>query len=367
MDKIEQLKNFITASLQTGMSSEEITHQLRTSGWDEATITKAFAEVRKIIKPAPVPSTDQSPNNPTQAGAQIAANGQKRGRLKTSWLLFKQSLKLLKNNKQLIRYPSMSLLVNTFVTVLFAPIFFFGYNYLIVEGPVVDGSSSLSLSPAGMAVAFIYYVISFFFVYIYSAGLAAHILDIFHGKSDHYKKYMKIAWSKSLIIFVYSVITTTVGIILGMLERRGTVGNIASRLFGAVWSLANLFTVPIIIDSEMNAPQAIKESARLFIARWGENIAGRLTFGGITMLFYMFIFVPIMIIVSLGLIMLGPIGIVLAIILFILATITFAIVQTTASNVLSVALYFYAKYQQIPPAFDPSLLNSVFIAKKAKK
>lgn len=363
MDKEQQLKSYILEHLQSGVSPDEITQQLRGSGWDEASISNAFKAVQSTIVPTPVSQTSVPGGGPV-----TEATGKKRGRLKTSWLLLKQSLKVLKNNKELVRYPVMGGLLSLIVTIPFGAMFFFGENTLYYVTKNFEGKEDASLTLLGLAVTFVYYVIIYFIIFMYNTGLAANVLDIFRGKSEKYHAYMARAWAKKVPIFVYSLITATVGMILRAIEERSRlIGYLVSRILGTLWGLANLFTIPIIAENDITAPAAIKKSTKLFISKWGENIAARITFGGLAFLIFLLMFIPIVIVsVMLGA-TLGPIGIILALIIIFTIILVFSLVQSAASSILSTALYFYAEYQQVPAAFDKDLLNSVFIPKKQKR
>ncbi|MDQ2972860.1 MAG: DUF6159 family protein [bacterium] len=370
MEQTEKLKAYIYSQLQSGVNPNEITAQLRGAGWDEQRITEAFSGVQAQIVPAATPVQDNSTQVVAESlqPATFQASGKKRGRIKTSWLLMKQSLKVLRNNKQLLKYPLMGGIINILVTIIFAIIFYIGRDSLIFTAKDVFGDNEVYLKGPGYILGFIYYVLAFFIIFIYNAGLAAHVLDIFRGTSRDYKHYMKIAWSKKRVIFVFSLINSTVGIILHFIEQRaGWLGWIVSRIFGILWTLANLFTIPIIVETESSAPSAIKQSSKLFKSRWGENIAARITFGGLMFLFYLLIFIPVITVLGILLSMLGTVGLILIIPIIIFSLILFATVETAASNILSTALYYYARYGEVPAAFDAELLNSTLIPKRQKR
>lgn len=391
MDNQEKLKNYIYQQFQAGLHPDEITQQLRTAGWDETTISDAFRAVQSAITPSPQPlsshtTTPQDLGQTATQGQQLTGTinnavgpttsnpathfeptGRKRGRIKTSWLLLKQSIKILQNNKQLFRYPFMGAIISLLIAIVFAIIIFANGDTFVYRATDVFGDEEFYFTGPGMVVGFIYYVIAFFVIFMYNAGLAAHVLDIFRGKSQDYKYYMKIAWSKRVTIFFYSLITATIGLILHAIEQRSRwIGYIVSRILGALWSLANLFTIPIIVESDSSAPSAIKQSTKLFLSRWGENIAARITFGGLALVIYLLVLVPFFALALILSTFLGTFGLILLIAMVIASIILFVTVETAASNVLSTALYFYARYQQIPAAYDPELLNSVFIPKKKR-
>lgn len=364
MDDQKKLNDYMYRQLQAGLQPEEIAQQLRTAGWDETTIANSFEAARAALTPnTQLPNLNGQP--PVTPMVSFAPTGQKRGRIKTGWVLLGQSLKVLQHNKQLIRYPFVAGLIGLLLTIVFVVISMIGGDTFLAWTTTASGKNELSLTGYGTALAGVYYIITFFVVFIYNAGLAAHVLDIFRGVSQPYKHYMKIAWSKWVQIFFYAVITTTVGYILRLIEERFKIlGFIISRIFGTLWTLANLFTIPIIVESDSSAPSAIKQSTRLFLSRWGENITARITFGGIAFGLYLLLLIPLFILTIILAGALGGAGIIIGVFLVFVSLIVFVTIETAAESVLSTALYFYAKYEQIPGAYEPELLNSTFVSKK---
>lgn len=353
-DQTVQLSNYIRQQLQSGLNPNEIHAQLKQAGWTDEAIQAGFAHVQQLIMPnlsGPQPGTVT------------------RGRFKTGWLLFKQSLKVLRQNEGLTRYVLMSFLFSLGLTLIFTVIFVLGRHSLITTTTAAQpGNNNLTPTALGYLILFVYYVLAFFIVNIYSAGLVSNVLDLFQGQAKHYKDYMKAARAKSGKLFIFSVIEATVGLILRVIaERSKLLGRIIVYILGAAWSLARLFVVPVIVTTDDNAVAAIKRSTQLLISTWGENLAGRVSFAGIAFLVYLFILLPI----SLVLIFLGAaighvVGAIVGAVLAILLYIAFSILVSTASSVMNTALFYYAQNRQVPPAFDPSLINSVFISRKRK-
>ena len=228
MNDQEKLNSYIYRQLQAGLQPEEIAQQLRTAGWDEATIARSFEAARATLTPLaqpmappaqPMVTSPSSQSSPivqqmaTGPAVSFAPTGQKRGRIKTGWLLLKQSMKVLLHNKQLIRYPFMGGLMSLLLTIIFAVIVIAGHSIFLVNSVDSAGKSVWTANLYGNMLGAVYYVLTFFVIFLYNAGLAAHVLDIFRGTSQPYKHYMKVAWSKRVPIFFYAIITATVGFI----------------------------------------------------------------------------------------------------------------------------------------------------------
>ncbi len=393
MEHQQQLCNYIYQQIQSGVHPHEVAQQLRTAGWDEPSIQQAFSVVQSWIAPvapqAPAPnSTAGNPAGQTQvasrdqnqaAAAQplayqestrpagYAPSGAKRGRLKTAWLLMKQSFRVLTINKQLIKYPLMAGIFSLLLALIFIAVIVLAKDAFVYEAEDAFGDGTFHFTPLGMAAGFVYYVLVFFAINFYNAALTAHVLDIFRGTSGTYKSYLKRAWAKKTQLFVYTLITASVGIILQAIEQRSRIlGWIVSRFLGALWSLANLFTVPIIVESDSSASSAIKQSTKLFVSRWGENIAGRIGFGGIVFLLYLLCIFPVFYVLLMLGSLAGTYGFIAALVVLLVLSVLVVAVEVAASSILNAALYVYARYQQIPAAFDADLLNGAFRQKKRR-
>jgi hypothetical protein len=287
-EHIDSLINYIQQQLRAGLQPNEIAAQLRQAGWLNEHINQAFQQVQAQIMPNPI--VNHSVNSNAEQPAATVSNyeqpirkpqftTQKRGRIKTGWLLFRQSLRVLRNNKGLTRYAFVSAIVSLGLIIVFSLFFVVGRNTFITASSLNNTSNNnVSLTPVGYIVALIYYVLAFFVVNIYSAGLAANVLDLFNGNSQPYKQYMKKAWSRAGTIFVFSALEATVGLILrAIIERSKLLGRIVAWILGALWSISRLFVIPIIITSNQNAFGAIKQSILLLKSTWGENIVGRVS------------------------------------------------------------------------------------------
>jgi len=156
MNDQEKLNSYIYRQLQAGLQPEEIAQQLRTAGWDEATIARSFEAARATLTPLaqpmappaqPMVTSPSSQSSPivqqmaTGPAVSFAPTGQKRGRIKTGWLLLKQSMKVLLHNKQLIRYPFMGGLMSLLLTIIFAVIVIAGHSIFLVNSVDSAGKS----------------------------------------------------------------------------------------------------------------------------------------------------------------------------------------------------------------------------------
>jgi hypothetical protein len=213
---------------------------------------------------------------------------------------------------------------------------------------------------------FVYYLITFYVINFYGAGLAANVLDLCSGKKLSYSDYMKKARSKSINIFVYSLIEATVGILLRLIaDKSSFTSKLLTQLLGGVWSIATLFTIPIMISTERGPIDSVKDSAKLMIHTWGENLIARGSLSlAITFLFVLpvtFLFIGIEVLLA---ILFHWTGLFIGVFLLITVLFICALLTNTAKSILNTVMYYYASNNKIPLGFDEIALKNMFTTKK---
>jgi ABC-type multidrug transport system fused ATPase/permease subunit len=360
-----ELSRYIFTQLQQSLTPDDIATQLRTAGWPEADIATGFMAAQSQLTPTP---TEGAPSQtPVQLPPPIA-----RGRIKTGWLLFKQSIRVIKDNPGLSRYMIMSMVYSLTILAIVAVIVIFDITHdqvLYIEETDAAGDSTIYPTLPGLIILIAMGYISTVITYYYGTALSAHVLGIFRGTQSTYREYIALARKRLPAIATYALIATIVGYILRAIEERFKfVGVIVARIFGALWVLATSFVLPIIADTNENGLRAIKQSGGLFKANWGETITGRVTLTGLLVILYLLIGIPLTIVLAVALgTVAGMVGVIIAIILFFIGIVVISVLEILATNILNVSLYYYAKYKVIPPSFSPELLASVFVDKKKKK
>lgn len=361
------INTYVITQLQAGLTPEDITVQLTAAGWTNDAIQATFAAASQQLHATTIAATAPQPDSTAQLPPPI-----KRGRMKTGWLLFKQSLAVIKHNPALVRYMVMSMLLSLALVAIMMTIFivdFLNGQTLISAGIDTDGRSDFFPTLAGIGVGVIFGFVGTVIAYYYATALSSHVLGIFRGTPGTYAQHISVARAKLPAIIAYAAIATAVGYLLRLLEERFRwVGWIISKILGALWTLATSFVLPIIADSDDNGPAAIKRSVALFKTTWGETIASRVSLTGLVILLYLLIATPLAFILSFVMMpILGVIGALIVIALYIIGIVILSVLGALAENILNACLYYYAQYGAIPPAYSPELLASVFIDKKKKK
>jgi hypothetical protein len=346
------VSNYIIEQLARGVSADEIQAQLLKAGYAKNSIKTAFTAVHAIQTPTPA-SAHRSVTAPVVKP--------KRGRIKTGWLLFKQSISILKQQPNLIRYVITSAILTLIITILaIIPMAIYRDTFFNIVASKNDQSVGITLW--GYLLVFVYYLTSYTIINYYLAGLAADLFDSFQGKEQGYKIYMQMARAKLPKLIAFSLLEATVGIILRNLQERGGIfGAITSLLGSIIWSIARLFVVPIIMFTNDGPFVAVKRSAQLIAKTWGENITGRIALSTVLYLGLILIILPLSFITAIfSSELLGLWGIVIGVASFIISAFVVAIFSSTADSILNVVLYYYAQTGQLPPAFSAELINASF-------
>jgi len=85
----------------------------------------------------------------------------------------------------------------------------------------------------------------------------------------------------------YAAISATVGLILRWFQERGSLGALASSVFGLARSLATFLVVPVLVAENLGPLESIQRSTQLLRKTWGEQIVGNFSIGLIFGLFFL--------------------------------------------------------------------------------
>ena len=124
------------------------------------------------------------------------------------------------------------------------------------------------------------YVALAFVTIFFNAAIVGTAMKRLHGEDASIKDGLALARQHLGKIFVWALITATVGMILRTCqERAGIVGRIVIGLIGIAWNVITFFVVPVLLYEPVGVPEAIKRSASIFRQRWGEQFIGNATIG----------------------------------------------------------------------------------------
>jgi hypothetical protein len=274
-------------------------------------------------------------------------------RIKRGWALTKKSWALLKEHRDLARFPIYGAITTILLGILFL-------------GP---GAYFLDQHTYGAGIALIVigvYVLSVIGIY-FSVGLAACADLIFRGQEATVGDGMGVANSRFAQICGWAALSTAFGLIVGLLESQGgAIGEIAGRLVGMAWSLITFLSVPVIAIEGTGPVGTLKRSASLFRDRWGQQITGNIAIGGAVALFGI---IPAAALIVIGLVVWPSAGFAGAVLVVIGALILCValVISKALSGIFGVALYRYALDGEVVGGFTQEDLESAVKQKRGAK
>jgi Family of unknown function (DUF6159) len=265
------------------------------------------------------------------------------GALSRGFRLMKVSWGVVKQDRQLLWLPVISFLCSLIVMAVFA------------LGAVGIGipEQGESPSPALYVLLFVMYVVLSFVTVYFNAAVIGTAMKRLKGEDASIRDGLAMTRQHVGQIFVWALITATVGMILRLLqERAGLLGRIVLGVIGLAWTVITFFVVPVILFEPESATGAIKRSASIFRQRWGEQFTGQATIGVAILL----IGIPVALIGG----AIAAAAPVVGIPLLVIAIGVLAAIGAACTGVFNAALYRYATTGESSGAFTVEDMNSSF-------
>jgi hypothetical protein len=307
---------------------------------------------------------------------------QEMGRFTRSWLLFKTSLSVVSNNRELLLFPIVTALLMIVIFLFFlAPVALMptGYsltqvehwqtigNRIGVEVAAGDSEKNFTFSTPALAYLVFLYLASMFLGTFFNVAFYNEILAALSGQPVSVGRGLRFAMTRLKAILMWSLLAGIVGLVIKALEERfGLIGRIVMRLIGVAWSVASVFAVPIIVRDEdaTNPVQTLKKSADILRRTWGEALIGYVgvSFASGVIVLGSLVFLLIAVIASIALNSGWIIGI--AAVLWFLGVLAFGYLTSVMSQVYKGALYLYAADQIVAAPYSADMFNSAWKFKK---
>ncbi len=269
------------------------------------------------------------------------------GRFQNSIALAKSSWQVLRDDKQLVVIPLLSLLATLVLAVA----------VLLPIGLIVrNGSGGYSGSkPLVWVLGFIGSVALTYIVVFFNAALVFAANSRFQGEPVEIADAIRAAAARSHVLLPWAIVSATVSIVLRAVEQRGGVfGRIVGSLAGVAWSVVTFLVLPILVFEGIGPIAAVKRSGELFKRTWGENLMTNAGIGLVGVLAVLVGAVPLVLLLAVG----GPVAVV-GIVVFVLWCVAVLLVSTALTGIFQVALYRFATGTPVP-GFEPAQLEGSF-------
>ena len=279
-----------------------------------------------------------------------------------SWDLTKTSFGVIKQDKELLLYPLIGLILS--IVFLLALL----YPTILVE---FQQDGSLEWDFVQMAVAFVTYLGLAFIGTFSNMCVVYTAKKRFEGGDATFGESISYTMKRLHLVLGWAVVSATVGIIFRALdnlaERAGGIGEIVlgivRGLLGMVWSVVTLFVVPAMVYKGLTPIPAIKDSVRVLKETWGETLIRSFGFGIAQFLFYLIgalAFGGLFATVGIMSGTMMTIVVVLAITYFVGVAFVFLLAET----IFNTALYHYASSGEVAPGYTQETLSGAFRDKK---
>jgi len=282
---------------------------------------------------------------------------------KRSKNLTKSSFRVIRKDPELFAYVILSSIISFSILLFFLLPIIFSEIYSAFSG-------SLFAELATWLIYFILYLCLFLVSTFFNFAIVYTVAKRFSGHNAKFFESLKFAFSKFHLIFLWSLVAATLGIILKILEnigRKGGFGAIVSQIsrliIGLAWSIATIFAIPVMVYKGVGPFKAIKRSVKTLKKTWGDYLIKEI---GFTLSLLLFLFVGLAIGISLTIIgfminyIIGRIFILLVVAYCVILFITFGLMN----QVFNTALYIYAETGHVPKEFSENLLKNSFLQNK---
>ena len=271
-------------------------------------------------------------------------------RLMQSWQLLVAAWRFLLANKDLIILPVVSIVaaigffVVTAASAMYAIV---DYNY--------SHNSDINMAVIIAIFAAIYFCLSFIAIF-FNAAFVACVTARLKNQPLSILGGLAVACNKAGNIFAWSVISSTVGVIVSaLINTHSIVEKIVVYIVSVSWSLATYFMIPILVNENIGPIKAIKKSAALFGNNWRRVVS--VSF--ILSLFFMVLIFGTMYLIAKLHIYNYTMGLILATII-----VSAILVNMTFNTIVNSVLYIYHIANVQPAGFDRALIDSIFVKKK---
>ncbi len=276
------------------------------------------------------------------------------GRFSNSWALIKASAAILRQDRELIVFPIVSMIASILLMIGFAvPIWFTGAYESLNEGSV-----------ATYTVAFLFYLCQYTIIFFCNTALVGAAMIRMRGGDPTVTDGFRIASQRIVPILGYAFIAATVGMILRTIaERAGIIGKIVISLIGFAWNVATFLVVPILAVENIGPVDAVKRSSQLLKQTWGEQLIGNTGMGFALGLLFFGLILAGGALVAAAVAIESIVLIVSVVVLLIVAGVALALIGSALTGIYTAAVYNYAVTGQTNSFMSDDLVRNAFHSK----
>jgi len=275
------------------------------------------------------------------------------GRFANTWRLTKHSWSLLKQDRELLWLPVLSMLTILAIVAAAAVVGF-------VTGSFDASGGAESVEGSAVVLGLVFAFVATATVVYFEGALVAGAHERMTGGDPTVRSAMSKAASRLPSLLGWALITMTVGLVLRFLrERLGWLGQMLTFLAEAAWGVATYLVVPAIIIDDFRSFASVKHSMSLVRRTWGENLIAQAGFG----LLGFVIALPIILVAVLIATLVPGIGLYIGIAVGGIGVLAVSVVVSALSLYFKTALYEYATDGVAHGGFDIDEMEASFRSK----
>jgi len=281
--------------------------------------------------------------------------------LSRSWMITKLTFGVINKDRELLWFALLSFIFSA----LFAVAMIFPS---IIPALMNNGFSQESLEVYQYGIIFTTYFGLAFIATFFNVCVVYTTKIRFEGGNATFGESIKFAFTRISLIFQWSLLSATVGLLLRILQDLASnlgkagqlVANILISLLGMAWSIVTIFVVPVLVYEGLGPIDALKKSTQVIKKTWGESLVKALGLGLIQFLVFV-----MMILASIALTYVltsafDTVGLLIGISVGALLLLLTAMVFTVASTIFNTALYVYANNNLVASGFNEEVVRGAF-------
>ena len=280
------------------------------------------------------------------------------GKFKASRLLFNESLRLLKQDTEILLFPFYSLIFS-----LIALIIIVGGGLFIILGSsfitvftnpaLLETIANSSLIITGIVLIIVTQMIDMYF----KSGIIVTVNERINNGNYSLRESLDLVKKKSGKILSWALINSSVGIILQEISNRSKLlGKIVVWFVGAAWNITTFFMLPIIVLENLGIRDSGKKSVSIIRKTWGEALITNVGVSLYLIVFFLLGFIPVLLAIFSGI----KIFVIASIVFMVVYSIAITLLGSTLGTIIKVILYRYANDESLPDSFPKELAQIAF-------
>ncbi len=293
----------------------------------------------------------------------------RRNRIQNGVELTRQSWVALRANPQLLIFPVISLIGMIIVTILFfIPVSATGIFAALSEQ---NSRSSGDINQALFTIIiFLYYFVTYTVIIFSNTALVGAALKLARGETATVQDGINIALSRMSKIFVYALISATVGMLARAVRDSGNnsrnlvgmiIANVVAAIIQGAWNLVVFFAIPVLIVEDLGVIDSLKRSVGLFKQTWGEQFTGSVAISAVSCLATLALMVVAGVLITLAVASQSAILIVVTIAVVVLGFVLLSLISGAVNGIFQASLYQYATTGDAGKLIDTQLAHDAFL------